>query len=174
WAWGQGRVLLAGSSPGLQTPPAAVWKPVVLAGGLGGSVTHQCFYSPTAANRHGRKFWCKVATDGRCYTVVSSSSPPPAEYRGRVALGDAPHDGTFRVTMTGLRSSDSGTYRCGIGSTNQGLYVSLNLTVSAGTRNPVPPAGNTGLEILGKGTGGMPEQTGFWRSKGNNRWSFRV
>ncbi|NWQ99729.1 PIGR protein, partial [Paradoxornis webbianus] len=103
-----------------------------LAGDLGGSITHQCFYSPTPANRHGRKYWCKIATNGVCYTVISSRSPPSGEYSGRVALGDVPHNGTFRVTMTGLRSSDSGTYRCGIGSTNQGLYVSLNLTVLAG------------------------------------------
>ncbi|NXP42436.1 PIGR protein, partial [Leiothrix lutea] len=103
-----------------------------LAGELGGSITHQCFYSPTPANKHGRKFWCKIASNGLCYTIVSSSSPPSGEYRGRVALGDVPHNGTFGVTMTGLRSSDSGTYRCGIGGTNQGLYVSLNLTVLPG------------------------------------------
>ncbi|NXI31935.1 PIGR protein, partial [Sterrhoptilus dennistouni] len=102
-----------------------------LAGGLGGSITHQCFYSPTPANRHERKYWCKIATNGVCYTIISSSSSPSGEYRGRVTLGDVPQNGTFRVTMTGLRSSDSGTYRCGIGSSGQGLYVSLNLTVLA-------------------------------------------
>ncbi|XP_066191658.1 polymeric immunoglobulin receptor-like [Sylvia atricapilla] len=103
-----------------------------LAGPLGGSITHQCFYSPTAANRHQRKYWCKIAPNGLCYTIVSSSSSPCREYRGRVTLGDVPNNGTFWVTMTGLRSSDTGTYRCGIGDSNQGLYVSLNLTVLAG------------------------------------------
>lgn len=103
-----------------------------LTGGLGGSVTHQCFYSPTPANKHERKYWCKVAANGVCYTIASSSSYTLSEYRGRVALGDAPQNGTFTVTMAGLRSSDAGTYRCGIGSTNDGLYVSLNLTVLAG------------------------------------------
>ncbi|NXM45361.1 PIGR protein, partial [Gymnorhina tibicen] len=102
-----------------------------LAGELGGSITHQCFYSPTPANKHGRKYWCKVAANGLCYTIVSSGSPAWGEHRGRVALGDAPQNGSFAVTMTGLRSSDAGTYRCGIGSTNGGLYVSLNLTVRA-------------------------------------------
>ncbi|NXN83273.1 PIGR protein, partial [Bombycilla garrulus] len=102
-----------------------------LAGALGGSITHQCFYSTTPANKYERKYWCKIAANGLCYTIVSSSFTS-SQYRGRVALGDVPQNGTFTVTMTGLRSNDSGTYRCGIGSTNQGLYVSLNLTVLAG------------------------------------------
>ncbi|NXB82461.1 PIGR protein, partial [Donacobius atricapilla] len=109
-----------------------------LAGGLGGSVTHQCFYSTSPANKHQRKYWCKIAANGRCYTIISSRSSPWGEYRGRVALGDVPQNGTFSVTMTGLRSSDSGTYRCGIGSTNDGLYVSLNLTVLADAPVPRP------------------------------------
>ncbi|NXH27209.1 PIGR protein, partial [Myiagra hebetior] len=100
-----------------------------LAGGLGGSITHQCFYSPSPANRHERKYWCKMAASGVCYTIISSSSYTLSEYRGRVALRDLPQNGSFAVTMTGLRGSDTGTYRCGIGSTNGGLYVSLNLTV---------------------------------------------
>ncbi|NWS81274.1 PIGR protein, partial [Toxostoma redivivum] len=99
-----------------------------LTGGLGGSITHQCFYSTTPANKHQRKYWCKIAANGVCYTIIASRFIS-SEYRGRVALGDVPQNGTFTVTMTGLRSSDSGTYRCGIGSTNEGLYISLNLTV---------------------------------------------
>ncbi|XP_023773773.1 polymeric immunoglobulin receptor-like, partial [Cyanistes caeruleus] len=102
-----------------------------LAGGLGGSITHQCFYSPTPANKYERKYWCKLSANGVCYTIISSSGFTSSHYRGRVALGDVPQNGTFTMTMTGLRSSDSGTYRCGIGSTNEGLYVSLNLTVLA-------------------------------------------
>ncbi|KAI1231054.1 Polymeric immunoglobulin receptor, partial [Lamprotornis superbus] len=101
-----------------------------LAGELGGSITHQCFYSTTPANKYERKYWCKISASGVCYTIVSSRFIS-SEYRGRVALGDVPQNGTFTVTMTGLRSNDSGTYRCGIGSTNEGLYVSLNLTVLA-------------------------------------------
>ncbi|NXA69881.1 PIGR protein, partial [Mohoua ochrocephala] len=108
---------------------SSLYGPRFLTGGLGGSITHQCFYSPTPANKHQRKYWCKVAASGVCYTIVSSSSYTSSEYQGRVALGDAPHNGTFTVTMAGLRSSDAGTYRCGIGSTNEGLYASLSLTV---------------------------------------------
>ncbi|NXU11418.1 PIGR protein, partial [Pardalotus punctatus] len=112
-----------------------------LAGGLGGSITHQCFYSPTPANKHDRKYWCKIARNGVCYTIISSRSYISSGYEGRVALGDAPQNGTFTVTMTGLRSSDAGTYRCGIGSTSEGLYVSLNLTVLA----DAPPSKPTQL-----------------------------
>ncbi|NXI18298.1 PIGR protein, partial [Irena cyanogastra] len=108
-----------------------------LAGGLGGSITHQCFYSTTPANKHERKYWCKIAANGLCYTIISSSFTS-SQYQGRVALGDVPQNGTFTVTLTGLRSSDSGTYRCGIGSTNEGLYVSLNLTVLADAKVPRP------------------------------------
>ncbi|NXA92487.1 PIGR protein, partial [Melanocharis versteri] len=109
-----------------------------LTGRLGGSITHQCFYSTTPANKYERKYWCKIAANGVCYTIVSSSSFTSGEYEGRVALGDVPQNGTFTVTMTGLRSSDTGTYRCGIGSTNEGLYVSLNLTVLADATVPRP------------------------------------
>ncbi|NXE92838.1 PIGR protein, partial [Menura novaehollandiae] len=102
-----------------------------LTGGVGGSITHQCFYSTTPANKYDRKYWCKTARNGVCYTIISTSHYTSREYEGRVSLGDVPQNGTFTVTMTGLRSSDSGTYRCGIGTTNEGLYVSLNLTVLA-------------------------------------------
>uniref|UniRef100_A0A8C9NDB3 Ig-like domain-containing protein n=1 Tax=Serinus canaria TaxID=9135 RepID=A0A8C9NDB3_SERCA len=90
------------------------WGSRVLAGALGGSITHQCFYSPSPANKHQRKFWCKVGAQGLCSTIISSSFTS-SHYQGRVALRDVPQDGTFTVTMAGLRSSDSGTYRCGIG-----------------------------------------------------------
>ncbi|NWW81938.1 PIGR protein, partial [Climacteris rufus] len=100
-----------------------------LTGVVGGAITHQCFYSPTPANKYDRKYWCKIAENGICYTIVSTNSHTSREYEGRVALGDVPQNGSFRVTLTGLESSDTGTYRCGIGGTNEGLYVTLNLTV---------------------------------------------
>ncbi|XP_009077943.1 PREDICTED: polymeric immunoglobulin receptor-like, partial [Acanthisitta chloris] len=103
-----------------------------LTGRVGGSVTHQCFYSITPANKNDRKYWCKRARNGICYTIISSTGYTSREYEGRVSLEDIPQNGTFTVTMTGLKSSDTGTYRCGIGITNGGLYVSLNLTVGAG------------------------------------------
>ncbi|NXE74121.1 PIGR protein, partial [Cochlearius cochlearius] len=102
-----------------------------LAGELGGSVTHQCFYSITPANKHDRKYWCKIARSGVCYTVISTTGYTSKDHVGRVSLKDIPQNGTFTMTMTELKSSDTGTYRCGIGTTNSDLYVSLDLRVLA-------------------------------------------
>ncbi|XP_054660021.1 polymeric immunoglobulin receptor-like isoform X2 [Grus americana] len=102
-----------------------------LTGEVGGSVTHQCFYSIMPANKHDRKYWCKLAASGVCYTIISTTGYTSKNHAGRVSLEDIPQHGTFRVTMTELKKSDTGTYRCGIGTTNRDLYVSLNLTVSA-------------------------------------------
>ncbi|NXL43340.1 PIGR protein, partial [Podilymbus podiceps] len=103
-----------------------------LTGEVGGSVTHQCFYSIMPANRHDRKYWCKIAGSGVCYTIISTTGYTSKTHVGRVSLEDIPQNGTFMVTMTELKKNDTGTYRCGIGSTNRDLYVSLNLTVLAG------------------------------------------
>ncbi|NXJ88683.1 PIGR protein, partial [Corythaixoides concolor] len=102
-----------------------------LTGEIGGSVTHQCFYSITPANKYDRKYWCKVAGSGVCYTIVSTTGYTSKDHAGRVSLEDIPQNGTFTVTMTELKKSDAGTYRCGIGVTNRDLYVSLTLTVLA-------------------------------------------
>ncbi|XP_040391554.1 polymeric immunoglobulin receptor-like [Cygnus olor] len=115
---------------------STLYGPRFLTGTVGGSVTHQCFYSITPANKHDRKYWCKRASDGVCYTIVSTTGYVSKGHLGRVSLKDIPENGTFMVTMTQLESSDTGTYRCGIGSTNQDLYVSLNLMVSEDLGTP--------------------------------------
>ncbi|CAM9885779.1 unnamed protein product [Bubo scandiacus] len=102
-----------------------------LTGEVGGSVTHQCFYSITLANKHDRKYWCKIAGNRVCYTIISTTGYTSKDYAGRVSLEDTPQNGTFTVMMTELKKSDTGTYRCGIGITNGDLYVTLNLTVLA-------------------------------------------
>ncbi|NXG48161.1 PIGR protein, partial [Psilopogon haemacephalus] len=102
-----------------------------LTGEVGGSVTHQCFYSSTPANRHDRKYWCKVAPGGVCSTIVSTTGYTSRGHQGRVSLQDIPQNGTFVVRMAKLTKSDAGIYRCGIGSTNRDLFAYLNLTVSA-------------------------------------------
>ncbi|XP_042740186.1 high affinity immunoglobulin alpha and immunoglobulin mu Fc receptor-like isoform X2 [Lagopus leucura] len=116
----------------LQEPASStLYGPRFLSGAVGGSITHQCFYSITPANKHDRKFWCKRKSDGICYTIISTTNFISEDHVGRVALEDVPQNGTFMVTMTQLKTSDTGTYRCGIGPTNSDLHVSLNLTVSA-------------------------------------------
>ncbi|NXU76095.1 PIGR protein, partial [Oreotrochilus melanogaster] len=102
-----------------------------LKGEVGGSITHQCFYSTTPANKHDRKYWCKTAGNGACYTVISTTGYTSQHHTGRVALQDLPQNGTFMVTMRELKKSDTGIYRCGIGTSNRDLYVRLNLTVLA-------------------------------------------
>ncbi|XP_009886575.1 PREDICTED: high affinity immunoglobulin alpha and immunoglobulin mu Fc receptor [Charadrius vociferus] len=103
----------------------------LLQGEVGGSVTHQCFYSIMPANKYDRKYWCKIAASGVCYTVISTTGYTSKDYVGRVSLKDIPENGTFTVIVTELKKSDTGTYRCGIGTTNRDLYISLNLTVLA-------------------------------------------
>ncbi|NXI35441.1 PIGR protein, partial [Galbula dea] len=110
---------------------STLYGPRFLRGEVGGSVTHQCFYSTTAANRHDRKYWCRVTGTGVCSTIISTTGYTSRDHQGRVSLKDIPQNGTFLVTMTELKSSDTGTYRCGIGTTNRDLYVSLSLVVSA-------------------------------------------
>ncbi|XP_032865429.2 polymeric immunoglobulin receptor-like isoform X2 [Tyto alba] len=110
-----------------------------LTGEVGGSIAHQCFYSITPANKHDRKYWCKIAGNRVCYTIISTTGYTSKDYVGRVYLEDIPENGTFAVTMTELKKSDTGTYRCGIGPTNRDLYVSLNLTVLAASTFPKRP-----------------------------------
>lgn len=124
-------------------------------GEVGGSVTHQCFYSITPANKHDRKYWCKIARSGICYTVISTTGYTSKSHVGRVSLEDTPQNGTFAVTMTELKKNDTGTYRCGIGTTNRDLYVSLTLTVLAG-RTLAGERGGSALPaawITGSGVG---------------------
>uniref|UniRef100_A0A8C5TVP1 Uncharacterized protein n=1 Tax=Malurus cyaneus samueli TaxID=2593467 RepID=A0A8C5TVP1_9PASS len=81
-----------------------------LGGGLGGSVTHRCFYTPTPANKHQHKFWCRIARNGLCYTIITSNSHSWGEYEGRVTLGDVPEKAPFRLSpLTGLSILGKGT-----------------------------------------------------------------
>uniref|UniRef100_A0A8B9T509 Immunoglobulin domain-containing protein n=1 Tax=Anas platyrhynchos TaxID=8839 RepID=A0A8B9T509_ANAPL len=123
-----------------------LYGPWFLTGTVGGSVTHQCFYPITPSNKHDRKYWCKRASNGVCYTIVSTTGYVSKGHVGRVSLEDIPQNGTFMVTMTELESSDTGTYRCGIGSTNRDLYdVALQVTTaSSRPRSPKFLSGTVG------------------------------
>ncbi|NXX94470.1 PIGR protein, partial [Centropus bengalensis] len=109
-----------------------------LTGEVGGLVTHQCFYPITSANRHDRKYWCKMVENKACFTIISTTGYTSKSYAGRVSLQDIPQNGTFTFTMTELKKNDTGTYRCGIGPTKRGLHVTLNLTVTADSSTSEP------------------------------------
>ncbi|XP_009978369.1 PREDICTED: polymeric immunoglobulin receptor-like [Tauraco erythrolophus] len=135
----------------LQPVSGSLYGPRFLTGEIGGSVTHQCFYSIIPANKYDRKYWCKVAGSRVCYTIISTTGYTSKDHAGRVSLEDIPQNGTFTVTMTGLKRSDTGTYRCGIGVTNRDLYVSLNLTVLADA-SPLGPTELVQGELRGSVT----------------------
>ncbi|KAB0404278.1 hypothetical protein E2I00_016751 [Balaenoptera physalus] len=66
-----------------------------------------------------------------CHTIVSTNRYTHRRYRGRVVLRDFPQRGLFVVRLSQLSPEDVGHYRCGIGNTNNMLFFSMNLTISA-------------------------------------------
>ncbi|NXE50326.1 PIGR protein, partial [Casuarius casuarius] len=137
-----------------------------LTGEVGGSVTNQCFYSITPANRHDRKYWCKIAESGVCLTVISTSGYVSRGFEGRVSLRDAPRNGAFTVRVTRLQKSDAGAYRCGIGPSNAGLFVRQRLAVSEAGSGPRPVqlvlGALRGSVAVRCPPGGEPGPGGFW------------
>ncbi|KAB1258635.1 High affinity immunoglobulin alpha and immunoglobulin mu Fc receptor [Camelus dromedarius] len=111
----------------------ALKGPRLVSGELGGSVTIQCRYAPLLINSHQRKYWCRLSPrPWLCHTVVSTNHYTQRRYRGRVSLTDFPQKGFFVVRLSQLSPEDVGRYRCGIGNSNDMLFFSMNLTVSAG------------------------------------------
>ncbi|XP_021097858.1 high affinity immunoglobulin alpha and immunoglobulin mu Fc receptor [Heterocephalus glaber] len=107
-------------------------SPRLVSGELGGAVTIQCHYAPLSINRHQRKYWCRVGPPmWTCHTIVSTNHYTHRDYRGRAALADFPQSSLFVVRLSQLSMEDGGHYRCGIGDSNNRLFSSVNLTVSA-------------------------------------------
>ncbi|XP_021571408.1 high affinity immunoglobulin alpha and immunoglobulin mu Fc receptor [Carlito syrichta] len=107
--------------------------PRLVSGKPGGAVTIQCHYAPLSVNRHQRKYWCRLGPPKWiCQTIVSTNYYTHHHYHGRVALEDFPQRGLFVVRLSKLSLDDVGCYHCGIGSKNDMLFFSMNLTVSAG------------------------------------------
>ncbi|NXO69897.1 PIGR protein, partial [Phainopepla nitens] len=132
-------LLPAGSARGRHLPKAAsdpVFGPRQVHGVLGGSATVQCFYPPTAANRHDRKYWCKQE-GSRCVTAVSSTYVAPG-YEGRISLTDHPEAESFQINISALGLGDNGTFQCGVGVNGRGLSHTVQLRVAAAP--PVPEA----------------------------------
>ncbi|KAG5202136.1 hypothetical protein JEQ12_003526 [Ovis aries] len=112
---------------------SALTGPRLVSGESGGAVTIRCRYPRSAINSHQRKYWCRLRpSTGVCRTIVSTNHYTHLRYRGRVALADFPKRGLFVVRLSQLTPEDEGRYRCGLGSSNNALFLSMNLTVSPG------------------------------------------
>ncbi|KAI4578071.1 hypothetical protein MJG53_010926 [Ovis ammon polii x Ovis aries] len=110
---------------------SALTGPRLVSGESGGAVTIRCRYPRSAINSHQRKYWCRLRpSTGVCRTIVSTNHYTHLRYRGRVALADFPKRGLFVVRLSQLTPEDEGRYRCGLGSSNNALFLSMNLTVS--------------------------------------------
>nr|XP_026243163.1 high affinity immunoglobulin alpha and immunoglobulin mu Fc receptor [Urocitellus parryii] len=138
--------------------------PKLVAGKPGGAVTIQCHYTPSSANRHQRKYWCRLQLPTRiCHTIVSSNHYTHRDYQGRVTLADFPQSSLFVVRLSQLSLNDVGQYRCGIGDGNNRLFLNMNLTVSVGPSETIPTATSAAGELVTTSFG-----TG---SPASNRWT---
>uniref|UniRef100_A0A8C9PVT8 Immunoglobulin domain-containing protein n=1 Tax=Spermophilus dauricus TaxID=99837 RepID=A0A8C9PVT8_SPEDA len=138
--------------------------PKLVAGKPGGAVTIQCHYTPSSANRHQRKYWCRLQLPTRiCHTIVSSNHYTHRDYQGRVTLADFPQRSLFVVRLSQLSLNDVGQYRCGIGDGNNRLFLNMNLTISAGPSETIPTATSAAGELVTTSFG-----TG---SPASNRWT---
>ncbi|XP_071475873.1 high affinity immunoglobulin alpha and immunoglobulin mu Fc receptor [Marmota flaviventris] len=138
--------------------------PKLVAGKPGGAVTIQCHYTPSSANRHQRKYWCRLQLPTRiCHTIVSSNHYTHRDYQGRVTLADFPQSSLFVVRLSQLSLHDVGQYRCGIGDGNNRLFLNMNLTVSAGPSETIPTATSAAGELVTTSF-----ETG---SPASNRWT---
>ncbi|XP_044530877.1 high affinity immunoglobulin alpha and immunoglobulin mu Fc receptor [Gracilinanus agilis] len=115
--------------------------PRLVAGDPGGTVTIECHYTPTPANKHQRKYWCRLSFPQRvCHTIISTNIFISQSYKDRVTLVDFPSQGMFVVTLAQLAPEDTGYYRCGIGPRTDIFFSSMNLTISTGSANLTIPS----------------------------------
>ncbi|XP_021054679.1 high affinity immunoglobulin alpha and immunoglobulin mu Fc receptor [Mus pahari] len=145
----------------------ALRGPQLVTGDTGGAVTIHCHYAPSSVNRHQRKYWCRLGPPlWICHTVVSTNQYIHPDYHGRVALTDVPQRGLFVVRLLRLSLGDMGLYRCGIGDRNDMLFLSMNLTVSAGPSNTTYAAAPASSEHITASPGTV--------SSAGNRWTSGV
>ncbi|XP_035269142.1 uncharacterized protein LOC118225171 isoform X1 [Anguilla anguilla] len=95
----------------------------------GRSVTIPCHYDRKYVNNV--KYWCWGSMWSSCYTLVRTDSP---KANGETSVTDDPTHHVFAVTMTKLKTEDSGYYWCYVEidwGYDEGTY--LYLDASAGT-----------------------------------------
>uniref|UniRef100_A0A8C6HZZ9 Polymeric immunoglobulin receptor n=1 Tax=Mus spicilegus TaxID=10103 RepID=A0A8C6HZZ9_MUSSI len=96
----------------------------------GDSVSITCYYPDTSVNRHTRKYWCRQGASGMCTTLISSNGYLSKEYSGRANLINFPENNTFVINIEQLTQDDTGSYKCGLGTSNRGLSFDVSLEVS--------------------------------------------
>lgn len=96
----------------------------------GNSVSITCYYPDTSVNRHTRKYWCRQGANGYCATLISSNGYLSKDYSGRASLINFPENSTFVINIAHLTQEDTGSYKCGLGTTNRGLFFDVSLEVS--------------------------------------------
>ncbi|XP_055458449.1 polymeric immunoglobulin receptor [Psammomys obesus] len=102
----------------------------------GNSVSITCYYPDTSVNRHTRKYWCRQGPSGYCTTLISSNGYISKEYSGRAKLINFPENSTFVINIAELTLDDTGSYKCGLGTTNRGLFFDISLEVSQAPELP--------------------------------------
>ncbi|XP_051003294.1 polymeric immunoglobulin receptor [Acomys russatus] len=102
----------------------------------GKSVSITCYYPATSVNRHARKYWCRQGASGLCTTLISSNGFISKEYAGRATLINFPENNTFAVNVEQLTQDDTGSYKCGLGTSNRGLSFDVSLEVSQAPELP--------------------------------------
>ncbi|KAM8977207.1 polymeric immunoglobulin receptor-like [Pelodytes ibericus] len=105
--------------------------PEQVTGLVDGSVIIKCFYSTlTKANKHARKFFCRVDGRRKCTTIISTNNFVQDKFRDRVSLVDNKEDGFISVELSSLQLDDKGQYKCGIGLSNNGITAVVTLDVT--------------------------------------------
>ncbi|XP_075398470.1 high affinity immunoglobulin alpha and immunoglobulin mu Fc receptor [Tenrec ecaudatus] len=143
----------------------ALKGPRLVSGEPGGAVTVTCHYAPTSVNRHQRKYWCRLGPPKWiCRTIVSTNYYTHLRYHGRVTLEDFPRSSLFVVRLFQLSPTDEGCYRCGIGSRNDMLFFSVNLTVSTGLSSTVPTGTQAASELTRASLATTSPEANRWTS----------
>lgn len=128
--------LLSFVSTGVSTQ-SPIFGPQDVSSIEGNSVSITCYYPDTSVNRHTRKYWCRQGANGYCATLISSNGYLSKDYSGRASLINFPENSTFVINIAHLTQEDTGSYKCGLGTTNRGLFFDVSLEVSQGKNSDI-------------------------------------
>ena len=74
------------------------------------------------------KYFCKGGCSSNSDILVQTKENKNYVHKERYEIHDR-RDGVFTVTISGLQSSDSGTYQCGVSRSGPDLFQEVKLTV---------------------------------------------